>query len=252
MDKIEIIMQNEILVLRAEIEEKVKLIANAAELETFRFEYLVKKGKIQSYFDRMKEVPKEQKAAIGKVLNELRNFTESKYKELKEKYENDDFVVPDIDLTLPGRTNFVGSQHPVYQIMQSMVDIFTSMGFYVAEGPDIEDGYHNFDALNFAPDHPARDMQDTFFIKSKNNALLRTHSSPVQIRVMKSQQPPIRCIMPARVYRNEAINARSLAEFHQIEGLYINKGVTFAELKGTIISFAKKMYGEQSKFRFRP
>jgi len=245
-------MEQEILVLRAEIEEKIKLIRNAAELENFRLEYLVKKGKVQNFFDRMKEVSKEQKASIGKVLNELRNYSENKYKELKEKYDGDTAIIADIDLTLPGRRNFVGSAHPVYQIMQSMVDIFDSMGFAVAEGPDIEDGYHNFDALNFAPDHPARDMQDTFFIKSNNNALLRTHSSPVQIRVMKSQQPPIRCIMPARVYRNEAINARSLAEFHQIEGLYINKGVTFAELKGTIISFAKKMYGEHSKFRFRP
>jgi phenylalanyl-tRNA synthetase alpha chain len=137
--------------------------------------------------------------------------------------------------------------------MDRMIDIFKELGFSVAEGPDIEDGYHNFDALNFPPDHPARDMQDTFFLKDKEQELLlRTHTSPVQIRMMQLQKPPIRSIMPGRVYRNEAINARSLAEFHQIEGLYIDKKVTFAELKGTLMTFAKKMYGENSRFRFRP
>lgn len=245
-------MEQEILELRKKIEEKVKLIRKTEDLESFRLEYLVRKGAVQSFFDRMKEAPKERKAAIGKILNELRNYSENVYKELKERYEQTSQASPDIDLTLPGKRNFIGAAHPVNQIMQEMVDIFNSMGFSVAEGPDIEDGYHNFDALNFPPDHPARDMQDSFFIESKNNALLRTHSSPVQIRLMKAQKPPIRSIMPARVYRNEAISARSLAEFHQIEGLYINKGVTFAELKGTVIAFAKKMYGEQSKFRFRP
>ena len=174
---------------------------------------------------------------------------------------------PDIDLTLPGRTMQTGTFHPILQIMDEMVDIFKSLGFTVALGPEIEDGYHNFDALNFPPDHPARDMQDTFFIESHkadscpscsgksdspNELLLRTHSSPVQIRVMQSQKPPIRCIMPGRVYRNESINARSLAEFHQIEGLYIDKNVSLAELKATFMVFAKRMYGENSVFRFRP
>ncbi len=136
--------------------------------------------------------------------------------------------------------------------MEQMVNIFREMGFSVAEGPDVEDGYHNFDALNFPPDHPARDMQDTFFMKNGENLLLRTHTSPVQIRVMQGMKPPIRSIMPGRVYRNESINSRSLAEFHQIEGLYIDKNVSFSELKATMMVFARKMYGENSKFRFRP
>ena len=245
-------MINEINSLRAEIAEKLPEIKTVFDLENFRLEYLVKKGKLTGLFERLKEVSKEDKPLVGKELNLLRQFTESEFNSLKESLEESVESVPDIDLTLPGRRSFTGSKHPVLQTIQGMVDIFQSMGFTVAEGPDIEDGYHNFDALNFPPDHPARDMQDTFFIKSDSELLLRTHTSPVQIRVMKSQKPPIRCIMPGRVYRNESINARSLAEFHQIEGLYINKKVTFAELKGTLMTFAKKMYGEDSKFRFRP
>ena len=215
-------------------------------------EFLVKKGKIQALFDRMKDVPKEQKPIIGKELNILRKTIEANFNELKQKFEQKNNDTSDIDLTLPGKRTFKGTSHPVLNVMNEMIDIFREMGFSVAEGPEIEDDEHNFDALNFPKDHPARDMQDTFFIKSDNNLLLRTHTSPVQIRIMQEQKPPIRSIMPGRVYRNEAINARSLAEFHQIEGLYINKKVTFAELKGTLISFSKKMYGENSRFRFRP
>jgi phenylalanyl-tRNA synthetase alpha chain len=245
-------MINEINSLRAEIAAKMPEIKTINDLENFRLEYLVKKGKLTNLFERLKDVSKEDKPVVGKELNLLRQFTESEFNSLKESLEESSESTQDIDLTLPGRRNRTGSKHPVLQTVQGMVDIFQSMGFTVAEGPDIEDGYHNFDALNFPPDHPARDMQDTFFIKSDSELLLRTHTSPVQIRVMKSQKPPIRCIMPGRVYRNESINARSLAEFHQIEGLYINKKVTFAELKGTLMTFAKKMYGEDSKFRFRP
>ena len=245
-------MINEINSLKTEIQQKLPEIKSIADLENFRLEYLVKKGKLTSLFERLKDVPKEDKPLVGKELNLLRQFTEAEFSSLKENLEESADSLPDIDLTLPGRRSFIGSKHPVLQTVQEMVDIFQSMGFTVAEGPDIEDGYHNFDALNFPPDHPARDMQDTFFVKSDSDLLLRTHTSPVQIRVMKSQKPPIRCIMPGRVYRNESINARSLAEFHQIEGLYINKKVTFAELKGTLMTFAKKMYGEDSKFRFRP
>ena len=238
--------------LKQEITEKIKNLNNAEALENFRLEYLVKKGKIQKLFDEMKNLPKDEKPLVGKELNLLRKFVENEYNELKNKIASAGESTPDIDLTLPGRKNFEGSKHPVIETMHEMISIFESMGFTVAEGPEIEDGYHNFDALNFPPDHPARDMQDTFFLKTGDNLLLRTHTSPVQIRVMQSQKPPIRTIMPGRVYRNEAINARSLAEFHQIEGLYINKKVTFAELKGTLMTFAKKMYGENSKFRFRP
>lgn len=245
-------MLDKIKALESEIKEKLPLIKNIGDLENFRLEYLVKKGKIQAFFDELKDVPKELKPAIGKELNLLRNSVEQEFKQLTENLKESGEQSPDIDLTLPGRKNFRGTYHPVLKAMDRMVSIFESLGFSVAEGPSIEDGYHNFDALNFPPDHPARDMQDTFFIKSDKNLLLRTHTSPVQIRVMQSQKPPIRCIMPGRVYRNEAINARSLAEFHQIEGLYIDRNVNFAELKGTLIAFAKRMYGEESKFRFRP
>jgi phenylalanyl-tRNA synthetase alpha chain len=238
--------------LKLEIEGALHGINSADALEKFRLEFLVKKGKLQELFDKMKDAPKEEKPLLGKELNVLRNYVESEFNSIKASLLEHQDSSPSIDLTLPGRHDFRGSKHPVIETMQEMISIFDSMGFAVAEGPEIEDGYHNFDALNFPPDHPARDMQDTFFIKSDKEILLRTHTSPVQIRVMKSQKPPIRCIMPGRVYRNESINARSLAEFHQIEGLYINKKVTFAELKGTLMTFAKKMYGEDSQFRFRP
>ncbi|OGU60625.1 MAG: phenylalanine--tRNA ligase subunit alpha [Ignavibacteria bacterium GWF2_33_9] len=245
-------MLEEVPILKKEIEEKLSLITDSKGLEAFRLEYLVKKGKVQVLFDRMKEAPKDQKPILGKELNILRKFVENAFAELKEKFESAEAVQPTIDLTLPGRTSSIGSAHPVYQTMDQMINIFTEMGFSIAEGPDVEDDAHNFDALNFPPDHPARDMQDTFFIKNGENLLLRTHTSPVQIRVMQGMKPPIRSIMPGRVYRNESINARSLAEFHQIEGLYIDKNVSFAELKATMMVFAKKMYGENSKFRFRP
>ena len=245
-------MINDIRSLLKEIGEKLPDLKNSEQLEQFRLEYIVKKGKIQALMQRMKDVAKADKPLVGKELNILRKGTEAKIKELKEKFENATDSSPDLDLTLPGRRRFTGSKHPVMSVMDEMVDIFQSLGFTVAEGPEIEDDYHNFDALNFPPDHPARDMQDTFFMKGGEDLLLRTHTSPVQIRIMKDSQPPIRSIMPGRVYRNEAINARSLAEFHQIEGLYIDKNVTLADLKSTIISFAKKMYGENSQFRFRP
>jgi len=245
-------MIDEIKALSSEISVRISEITDVDSLEKFRLEYLVKKGKVQNLFDRMKDVSKEEKPIVGKELNLLRNFVESKFNEAKERLVESVSGSSDIDLSLPGRNQFKGSKHPVIETMHQMISIFDSMGFSVAEGPEIENDYFNFDALNFPPDHPARDMQDTFFMETGENLLLRTHTSPVQIRVMQSQEPPIRCIMPGRVYRNEAINARSLAEFHQIEGLYINRKVTFAELKGTLMTFAKKMYGEDSKFRFRP
>lgn len=245
-------MLNDISELANVINSKIKDISNLEDLEKFRLEFLVKKGKLQLLFDRLKEIPKELKPEIGSKLNLLRQQTEEHFKSIKDSIEQNISNTPNIDLTLPGRTQYVGSYHPISQTLNKMLAIFNQLGFSVAQGPDIEDDEHNFNALNFPPDHPARDMQDTFFIESENKYLLRTHTSPVQIRVMKTQKPPIRCIMPGRVYRNESINARSLAEFHQIEGLYIDKNVSLAELKGTLMVFAKKMYGENSKFRFRP
>ena len=155
-----------------------------------------------------------------------------------------------VDLTLPGRPRPIGTKHPVMQSMEEMKRIFVSMGFSIASGPEIESDYYNFGALNFPPDHPARDMQDTFFISK--DVVLRTHTSPVQIRVMEKHKPPVRVIMPGRCYRNEAVSARSLVTFHQIEGLYVDTGVTFSELKGTLVSFARQFYGSSSKYRFRP
>ncbi|MFC2130434.1 phenylalanine--tRNA ligase subunit alpha [Bacteroidota bacterium] len=246
-------MLDEIQKIKQEAEKLLERIKSGEDLEKFKLEFLVKKGKIQALFDRMKEVSKEEKPLIGKELNILRKSVEQKFNNIKANFHKPTEASSDIDLSLPGRKGNRGTYHPVLRIMDEMIDIFRELGFTVAEGPDIEDEYYNFDALNFPPDHPARDMQDTFFIKSKDrNLVLRTHTSPVQIRMMQKQKPPIRSIMPGRVYRNEAINARSLAEFHQIEGLYINKKVTFAELKGTLMTFSKKMYGEDSKFRFRP
>ncbi len=245
-------MLEEIKSLSQEIRTRLDEIKSVESLEEFRLEYLVKKGRLQGLLDRLKEVPKELKPAAGKELNVLKKETELAFNQLRESLHTARKNVPEIDITLPGRRGFKGSYHPVMQMYDKMVGVFTDLGFSVAEGPDIEDEQHNFDDLNFAPEHPARDMQDTFFIKSKNNLLLRTHTSPVQIRVMQSMKPPIRCIMPGRVYRNEAISARSLAEFHQIEGLYIDKNVSLAELKGALMIFAKRMYGEDTKFRFRP
>ncbi len=240
--------------IKIEIEEHLQQVKNANDLETWRGRFLVRKGELQKLFEQLKNVSAEQKPICGKELNLVSKYAESEYARLKEIF-SDSADTSRIDVTLPGRHMPIGSLHPVRQILDEMITIFRSMGFDIAEGPQIEDEYHNFDALNFQPDHPARDMQDTFFIKSnrkENNILLRTHTSPVQIRVMQTQNPPIRCIMPGRVYRNEAISSRSLAEFHQIEGLYINKNVSFAELKGTMMTFAKRMYGENAQFRFRP
>ncbi len=245
-------MLNEIKEVKAQIDAKIKEIENAAQLDEMRHEFLVKKGKIQSLFDRMREVPKEEKPILGKELNILRKFAESKYEEMKAALDSKDEEIPDIDLTISGRRHSTGSIHPVRQTIREMVDIFEKMGFSLAEGPDMEDGFHNFDALNFPPDHPARDMQDTFFIKDNREIVLRTHTSPVQIRLMQNQKPPIRSIMPGRVYRNEAIDSTHLAEFHQIEGLYIDKNVTFSELKATMMVLAKELYGDNLRYRFRP
>ena len=239
--------------LRKEIETDLQSIKDPASLEAFRLKHLVKKGTIQALIDGMRAIPKEDKPAIGKVLNEFRQFVDTAFSQAKEDIEQKDTGVDLIDVTLPGRIPTLGHVHPIRKTLDRITEIFVGMGFSVAEGIDIEDDYHNYEALNFAPDHPARDMQDTFFIDDpRGDIMLRSHTSPVQIRMMKHHAPPIRSIMPGRVYRNEAVTARSLAEFHQIEGLYIDKGVTFADLKGTVISFAKQMYGENSKFKFRP
>jgi len=239
----------------AETLTALEAINSPEALEQFRLTYLVQKGRIRTMLERLREVPKEEKPILGRLLNDLRRTVEARIAELSERFQAQHPRV-DIDPTLPGRPLPIGTLHPVMQTLDRMVEIFVRMGFALAQGPDVEDDYHNFEALNFPPDHPARDMQDTFFLRRTDRSgkplLLRTHTSPVQIRLMESMQPPIRAIMPGRVYRNEAISARSLAEFHQLEGLCIDERTSFADLKGTMVAFAEEMYGSGIRYRFRP
>ena len=245
-------MLEQIAALQQEIESELDSISSLEDVESFRLRHLVKKGTLQALVDALREVPKEEKPAVGKALNLLRKGTQERFDELKNGFEKEARVEA-VDVTLPPRGREVGSIHPITQTVDRIIDIFQSMGFEVAEGPEVEDDAHNFGKLNFADDHPARDMQDTFFAKDseRDDLLLRTHTSSVQVRVMESTKPPIRCIMPGRVYRNEAVSARSLAEFHQVEGLYIDKNVSMADLKGTVMAFARKFYDADAKFRFR-
>lgn len=230
--------------------------ANAAELEEFRIKYLGTKGIIKDLFEEFKSTGPEEKRVLGKVLNEFKQLTEGKYDELKETL-NSGLKTQDseLDLTLPGNGFALGSRHPLSLTRIEIVDIFKRLGFVVAEGPEIEDDWHNFSALNFPEEHPARDMQDTFFIKKnsgKDDIALRTHTSSVQVRMMESGKPPFRAIMPGRVYRNEAISARAHCFFHQVEGLYVDENVSFADLKQTLYHFVQELYGEGTKVRFRP
>ncbi|MFB9844218.1 phenylalanine--tRNA ligase subunit alpha [Mucilaginibacter ginsenosidivorans] len=247
-------MQDKINQYTAEI--KAANPANAAELEEFRIKYLGTKGIIKDLFDEFRTVSPEEKRVLGKVLNEFKQLAEAKYAELKESQESraksQDI---DIDLTLPGEGFELGSRHPLSLTRIEIIDIFKRLGFVVAEGPEIEDDWHNFSALNFPEEHPARDMQDTFFIKKnsgKDDIALRTHTSSVQVRMMESGKPPFRAIMPGRVYRNEAISARAHCFFHQVEGLYVDENVSFSDLKQTLYHFVQELYGEGTKVRFRP
>ncbi|NTE03034.1 phenylalanine--tRNA ligase subunit alpha [Agrobacterium tumefaciens] len=229
----------------------------ADELEQFRIKYLGSKGVIKEIFDAFKSVSIEEKKSLGKVLNEFKQLAESKYNTLKEVTESSESqaAVNQQDLTLPGEGFEIGSRHPLALVRREIVEIFAKLGFTVAEGPEIEDDWHNFSALNFPEEHPARDMQDTFFIKKggeKGDIALRTHTSSVQVRMMEQGQPPFRAIMPGRVYRNEAISARAHCFFHQIEGLYVDENVSFADLKQTLFYFVQELYGEGTKVRFRP
>ncbi len=231
--------------------EEIESVKDEKQLEEFRVKYLGRRGIIQTLFDKLKEIPREEKPTVGKFLNDLKELAQAKFEDKKREIESGKRKVKRlIDLTIPGRFKYTGRKHPLTQTLEEIEKIFVGMGFEVASGPEIEDDYHNFEALNIPPEHPARDMQDTFFIKE--NIILRTHTSPVQIRVMESKQPPVRIIAPGRVYRNEAISARSYCLFHQVEGLYVDEGVSFAELKGTLLSFAKQMFGSDVKLRFRP
>ncbi|SKC38323.1 phenylalanine--tRNA ligase subunit alpha [Ohtaekwangia koreensis] len=248
------------------MQEKIKSLLQEVEafsandkqgLETFRLRYVSRKGVVGDLFEELKQIPNEEKKIVGKILNELKQAAEAKLLVLSEQLEATASSNVDIDLTLPGIPNITGNLHPLSLTRYRIIEIFERLGFNVADGPEIEDDWHNFSALNFPENHPAREMQDTFFIEKKSgrdsqDVLLRTHTSNVQIRLMKSQKPPIRAIMPGRVYRNEAISARAHCFFHQVEGLYVDKNVSFSDLKQTLFHFAKEMYGKDIKLRLRP
>ncbi len=222
------------------------------ELETFRIKYLGKKGLMNDLFAAFKDVPNEKKKEFGQTINKLKTVAQEKVNSLKIALsETEDSSGIYGDLTRPGEPVTLGSRHPISIVKNKIIDIFSRIGFNVSEGPEIEDDWHNFTALNLPEYHPARDMQDTFFIEKDPDVLLRTHTSSVQVRYMENNKPPIRTISPGRVYRNEAISARSHCFFHQVEGLYVDKGVSFADLKQTLQYFTTEMFGK-SKIRLRP
>ncbi|HIX75727.1 MAG TPA: phenylalanine--tRNA ligase subunit alpha [Candidatus Parabacteroides intestinipullorum] len=225
---------------------------NAEELEALRIKYLSKKGEISALMNDFRNVPAEQKREIGKCLNELKEAAQNKINAIKEGFENTQSVDQEIDLTRTAYPIELGTRHPLSIVKKEICDIFGRLGFSIAEGPEVEDDWHVFSSLNFAEDHPARDMQDTFFIQHSPDILLRTHTSSVQTRVMEKQEPPIRIICPGRVYRNEAISYRAHCFFHQVEGLYIDKNVSFADLKQALLFFAKEMFSPETKIRLRP
>jgi phenylalanyl-tRNA synthetase alpha chain len=226
------------------------------EIEAFRMKFISKKGVVAEMFEELKAIPAEQKKTLGKVLNNLKQSAEAKFTEISQGVESSGSATSAIDLTLPPVPNKIGNLHPLTLTKLRIIEIFERLGFSVADGPEIEDDWHNFSALNFPENHPAREMQDTFFIEKSDkpggDMLLRTHTSNVQIRMLEKQKPPVRAIMPGRVYRNEAISARAHCFFHQVEGLYVDKNVSFADLKQTIFHFAKEMYGNDIKLRLRP
>jgi len=243
-------MEERVKILKAEIDSFSG--TSSSDLENFRLKYISKKGEVSLLFEDLKTVPADQKRAAGQLLNELKKSAEAKFRELTENIGNQDAVSQEIDLTLPAVPNTIGNLHPLNITRYQIIKIFERLGFNVSDGPEIEDDWHNFTALNFPENHPAREMQDTFFIEKNPDVLLRTHTSNVQTRLMKKQKPPIRSIMPGRVYRNEAISARAHCFFHQIEGLYVDKNVSFADLKQTLFHFAKEMFGKDTKIRLRP
>ncbi|AEV33323.1 phenylalanine--tRNA ligase subunit alpha [Owenweeksia hongkongensis] len=226
--------------------------SDGAKIEEFRIKFLGRKGLIPALFDEFKALPGDQKRNVGKPLNELKQATSAKVEELKANSGAGESVKMHYDLSRPGGEIGLGSRHPVNLVKNEIIQIFERIGFNVSEGPEVEDDWHNFTALNFPEEHPARDMQDTFFVARNPDWALRTHTSSVQVRTMENQKPPIRTISPGRVFRNEAISSRSHCIFHQVEGLYIDKNVSFADLKQTLLYFAQEFFGKDTKIRLRP
>ncbi|MFW6290094.1 MAG: phenylalanine--tRNA ligase subunit alpha [Mariniphaga sp.] len=243
-------MLDKIKALQQEIEHATA--STPEEVEILRIRYISKKGSINQLFSDFKNVPNEQKKEVGKALNDLKNLALDKINMLREGFLSREQESRESDLTRPGEPVKLGTRHPLSLVKNEIIRIFGRLGFTVAEGPEIEDDWHVFSALNFPPEHPARDMQDTFFIARNPDVLLRTHTSSVQIRVMERTQPPIRAIFPGRVFRNEAISARSHCIFHQVEGLYVDENVSFADLKQTLLYFARDLFGEDTRIRLRP
>ena len=225
---------------------------SAEELEAIRIKYLSKKGEISELFNQFREVPNDQKREMGQLLNQLRDTAQNRLNELKATLEAQRQEADKLDLTRTAEPIALGTRHPLSLVKNEIIEIFSRIGFTVAEGPEIEDDWHVFESLNFPPEHPARDMQDTFFIEQHPDILLRTHTSSIETRVMTKQQPPIRILAPGRVYRNEAISYRAHCFFHQVEGLYVDKNVSFADLKQALLYFAREMFGEDTKIRLRP
>ncbi|WP_372934566.1 phenylalanine--tRNA ligase subunit alpha, partial [Mariniphaga sediminis] len=243
-------MLDKIKALQQELENATA--SSQDDVELLRIKYISKKGSINQLFPDFKNVPGDQKKEVGKAINDLKNFALEKINSLRDSFESKTAETSGADLTRPGEPLRLGTRHPLSLVKNKIIRIFGRLGFTVAEGPEIEDDWHVFSALNFPPEHPARDMQDTFFIEKDPDILLRTHTSSVQIRVMENQQPPIRAIFPGRVFRNEAISARSHCIFHQVEGLYVDENVSFADLKQTLLYFAKELFGEDTQIRLRP
>lgn len=245
-------MLDKIKTIREEVENITA--ANKEAVEQLRIKYLSKKGEISALMADFRSVPADKKKEIGQKINELKSFVSEKITQLKEAFEvSEDASITEIDLTRTATPVALGTRHPLSLVKKEILRIFESMGFTIAEGPEIEDDWHVFGSLNFPTDHPARDMQDTFFIgRNPVDVLLRTHTSSVQTRVMEKTQPPIRIVCPGRVYRNEAISARAHCFFHQVEGLYIDKNVSFADLKQVLLGFARQMFGPETKIRLRP
>ena len=247
-------MKTKLLEIKEQVHLKLNDIKDKVSLENLRVAYLGKKGELTQILKQMGKLSAEERPLLGKLANEVRTFLESeinlKSKELSESEITERLKKEVIDVTIPGKINPLGYKHPLSIVLEEIEDIFLGLGFQIAKGPEVEYDYYNFEALNLPPDHPARDTQDTFYITE--NSILRTQTSPVQIRVMEKQQPPIRIIAPGRVYRSDAVDATHSPLFHQIEGLVVDKGITMADLKGTLEVFIKRLYGEDSKVRFRP
>jgi phenylalanyl-tRNA synthetase alpha chain len=248
-------MMDQLLQQIAKYKQEMETFAatDAQSVEAFRIQYLGTKGLVKSVMGEMKNVPPEQRKDAGQLLNEFKQFAEARYENLKAQSGNgQQAAASEKDLSLPGDPILVGSRHPINLVRQRIIDIFHRLGFAVADGPEIEDDWHNFTALNLPENHPARDMQDTFYINQNPDWLLRTHTSNVQVREMEKGQLPIRIICPGRVYRNETISARAHCFFHQVEGLYIDEHVSFADLKQTLYFFVQELFGKDVKIRFRP